>query len=187
MTLQADLALAVEVLRDGGIILYPTDTVWGLGCDATNSDAVRRIYGIKRRSDSKALITLVADEEMLNRHADVTPEVLNLVRSAQKPLTVIYGHARGLASNLLASDGSVGIRIPSDDYASRLCRLLGRPIVSTSANISGEPAAAVFGEISDEILGAVDYVASHRREDERKSPPSSIIKIGAGGEVIVLR
>lgn len=188
MTLNEDIRTAVATLRKGGVILYPTDTIWGLGCDATNPDAVRRIYEIKKRSDSKALITLVANEAMLERYVEEVPEVAwQLLEAAVDPLTVIYDRGVNLAPNLLAEDGSVAIRIPRDDYASRLARELHRPVVSTSANISGSPAPACFARIDPALLEAVDYVASHRRADRTPHRPSSIIKLSAGGLIKVIR
>lgn len=188
MTLQEDLTLAVEALRRGGVIIYPTDTIWGIGCDATRADAVARVYELKRRADSKALITLMADTRMLERYVDDPPEVaLQLMELAEKPVTVIYDSAAGLAPNLLAADGSAGVRIPRDDYASALCRMLRRPVVSTSANISGAPSPATFAAIDPALLAAADYVATHRRDDTSPHVPSTIIKIGAGGLFKVIR
>ena len=182
------LRLAVDTLRRGGIIIYPTDTIWGIGCDATNPDAVARVYRLKQREDSKALITLVSDIAMLERYvADIPDVAYELLDAAVSPLTVIYDRGINLAPNLLAADGSVGIRIPADDYASRLCRMLRRPIVSTSANISGAPSPALFSQITPALLAAADYVAYHRRDDTAPHRASSIIKLSADGQVKIIR
>lgn len=184
-----DIETAVSVMKNGGIIAYPTDTVWGIGCDATNDAAVKRIYEIKRRSDSKALITLVPDEEMLQRHIDgcVSSVCREMLQSSDRPTTVVYPRGRELAPSLLAGDGSVGIRITRYGFPGDLCRAMGCPVVSTSANISGEPAASVFSEISPEILDAVDYVALTGRDADAPSRPSRVVKITDGGDVIILR
>lgn len=188
LTLPDDLRHATDTLRRGGIIIYPTDTIWGIGCDATNPEAVSRVYALKQRDDSKALITLVSDIAMLERYVDTVPDVAyELLEAADTPLTVIYDRGIRLAPNLLAPDGSVGIRIPSDDYASRLCRMLRRPIVSTSANISGAPAPASFSEIDPSLLQAADYVAHHRRNDSAPHKASSIIKLSSSGEIKIIR
>lgn len=188
LTLPDDLRHATDTLRRGGIIIYPTDTIWGIGCDATNPEAVSRVYALKQRDDSKALITLVSDIAMLERYVDTVPDVAyELLEAADTPLTVIYDRGIRLAPNLLAPDGSVGIRIPSDDYASRLCRMLRRPIVSTSANISGAPAPASFSEIVPSLLQAADYVAHHRRNDSAPHKASSIIKLSSRGEIKIIR
>lgn len=186
--LQDEVKKAVEVMRNGGVILYPTDTVWGIGCDATNEEAVKRVYEIKRRSDSKALICLVDSEARLTRYvrrvSDVTWDMIEL---ATKPLTVIYDNATGLAPNLLAEDGSVGIRITKEEFSKELCFRFQKPIVSTSANISGEPTPQTFDEISDEIKNAVDYVVKYSQRSKEKHQPSSIIKINADGEFTIIR
>lgn len=183
-----DIRQACEVLEKGGIILYPTDTVWGIGCDATNPEAVRKVYKLKKRDDSKALITLVASSSWIDRYVEDVPEVAREILDATiKPLTIIYDRGKNLAENLLASDGSIGIRITGDFYSSELCRRFNRPIVSTSANISGEKAPSIFSEIAPEIIGNVDFVASWRRDDKEVANPSGIIKIGKGGVINILR
>lgn len=183
-----DLRGALDILRRGGVILYPTDTVWGLGCDATNSEAVKRIYEIKRRPDSKALITLVGSEAMLERAVAEVPEVAwQLLEVAVDPLTVVYDRGSGVAPELLAPDGSIGVRLVREGFASELCRRLGRPLVSTSANIAGEPTPLSFGEISDEILGAADYVCTTGRQDPPAAKASAVIKLGCDGTVKILR
>ena len=186
--LAQDISSAVAVLRKGGIIVYPTDTVWGIGCDACNSEAVRRIFEIKRRADSKALITLVADGEDVARYtASDFSVAMKLIGESRRPTTVIYPGARGLAPELMADDGSVGIRLTSEIVSASICRGLGRPLVSTSANISGRPAPALFGEISEEILNAADYVVEARRDDVSAALPSRIMKIEPDGSVTVIR
>ena len=186
--LQDEIKKAVEVLRKGGVILCPTDTVWGIGCDATNAEAVKRVYEIKKRADSKALICLVDSESRLCRYvrnvADVTWDMIEL---STKPLTVIFDNATGLAENLLAEDGSVGIRVTREEFSKELCYRFQKPIVSTSANISGEPTAMTFDEIDDEIKNAVDYVVRYNQRCKEKHMPSSIIKISASGEFTIIR
>lgn len=184
----ADARRCVEVLRKGGIILYPTDTVWGIGCDAANAEAVARIYTLKHRADSKAMIVLASSLAMLERSVEEVPEVgYELLEAAVDPLTVVYDHGRGLAPNLLAADGSVGIRLTSDPFCQALCHGLGRPIVSTSANVSGAPAARFFNEIAPEILEGVDYAAMWRRDDRTSRRPSSVIRLHSDGRVAILR
>ena len=179
---------AVEVMRAGGIILYPTDTVWGIGCDATNPEAVEKVYEIKRRNDSKALISLVDSDVRLQRYvrnvADVT---WNMIELSEKPLTSIFDNVTGVAPNLIAEDGSAGIRITKEEFSRELCFRFQKPIVSTSANISGEPTPRTFAEISDEIKEAVDYVVKYNRQCKEKHKPSSIIKMQANGQFIIIR
>ena len=183
-----DLREAVETLRRGGVILYPTDTVWGLGCDATRSEAVRRIYEIKRRADSKALITLVGDVADLYRYVSDVPDIaLSLIELSAKPLTIVYDKGVNLAPELLSADGSVGIRVSRERFSSQLCRKLRRPVVSTSANRSGEATPAIFDEISPEIRAAVDYVVSYRQDDRCQAVPSSVIKLGSDSTVKIIR
>ena len=179
---------ALQVLRDGGVILYPTDTVWGLGCDATNEKAVARIYEIKRRADSKALVLLACDLDMVARHVKQVPDsAIDLVEVNDSPMTLIYPDAVGLAPNVVAEDGSVGIRIPMNDFCVALVRKFRRPIVSTSANISGEPTPKKFKEIPEEIRAAVDYVVAPALEKGSTGKASQIIKVGPGSEVKVIR
>lgn len=183
-----DISKAIEVMNRGGVILYPTDTIWGLGCDATNEEAVKRIYEIKRRNDAKALITLVDSEAKIDFYVREVPEVAwQLIDVAERPLTIIYDGARNLAPNLLAEDGSAGIRITKEEFSRNLCMRMRRAIVSTSANISGEPSPKCFADISPEILKAVDYVCTSRRNETHNPPASNIIKLGVGGEVKVIR
>lgn len=183
-----DIKKAVEVLRSGGVILYPTDTIWGLGCDATNKEAVKRIYDIKQRDDSKSMLVLIDNPAKLNSYINEVPEIAwDLIDVADKPLTVIYPGAKNLAENLIASDGTVGIRITNEEFSRNLCRQFRLPLVSTSANISGRPAPANFSEIAPEITEQVDYVVQYRQDDLTKAAPSGIIKLGIGGEVTVIR
>lgn len=179
---------ALEVLLRGGVILYPTDTVWGIGCDATNEEAVRRVYDIKRRADSKAMLVLIDSAAKLDRYVKEVPAVAwDLVELADKPLTIIYPEARNLAPSLTGADGSIGIRVTSEEFSQRLCFQLRRPLVSTSANISGQPSPANFAEISEEIKSTVDYVVDYRRRDKAPVRPSSIIKLSAGGVFTIIR
>lgn len=183
-----DIKNALKVLRDGGVILYPTDTVWGLGCDATKAEAVRRIYDIKKRADSKSLIVLVNSVTMLSRYVDNPPDIaLELAELAEKPLTVVYDRGRGLAQGVTSDDGSVGVRICSDPFCDGLLSAFRKPLVSTSANISGSEAPAVFDEISEEIKAAVDYVCVWRQDDRSRAAASSVIKISANGVIKILR
>ena len=185
-----DLQAALKVLREGGVILYPTDTVWGIGCDATNAEAVARVYEIKKRADSKAMLVLLDGAGKLQGYMEKVPETAWMLLEAsegQKPLTIIYPRAKNLAANLLAEDGSVGIRITEELFSKALCEQLRRPIVSTSANFSGEPAAKLFSEISPEILEAVDYVCLFRRDDNSPAQPSSIIKIDDKERINIIR
>lgn len=183
-----DIKQAVDVMRRGGVILYPTDTVWGIGCDATRSDAVKRIFEIKRRNDHKALITLVSNPDDLWRYLDDVPEVaFQLIEATVRPLTIVYDHGRNVAPELLAPDGSIGIRVTTEKVSSALCRALRRPLVSTSANISGQPTPAIFSKISPEIINAVDYVMTSRRNDQTPALPSQVIKLTDSGIVTILR
>ena len=184
----ADIRQAVEVMRQGGVILYPTDTVWGIGCDATNAEAVKRVYEIKKRDDSKALICLVDSDVRMQRYFRNVPEVAwDLIELAEKPTTVILDNANGFAPNLIAEDGSVAIRVTREEFSKELCYRFQKPIVSTSANISGEPAAQNYRDISEEILNAVDYVCTTRRQEHKPHTPSSIIKLSPDGEVKIIR
>ncbi len=188
MNCTIDIENAVKVLREGGVILYPTDTIWGIGCDATNPEAVEKVYKIKQREDSKALICLVDSDSRIQRYVRDVPDVAwDVMELATKPTTVILDGATGLAPNLLAEDGSVGLRITREEFSKQLCYRFQKPIVSTSANISGEPSARTFKEISQEIIDSVDYVCSFRRGDKTKAQPSSIIRLRKNGEVEIIR
>lgn len=183
-----DIQAAIEVLRQGGTILYPTDTIWGIGCDATNAEAVRRVFEIKQRADSKALICLVDSPGRLQRYVRQVPDVAwDIIDLATKPTTVILSGAVNLTPNLLAEDGSVGLRVTSEVFSHQLCFRFQKAIVSTSANISGQPAPQRFDDISDEIKRAVDYVCLSRQRDTSRHEPSAIIKLGPNGEVQVIR
>ena len=186
--IREEIKKACEVLQRGGVILYPTDTVWGIGCDATNEEAVKRVYEIKRRADSKAMLVLVDSDVKVDFYVKDVPEVAwDLIQYATKPLTVIYDDARNLASNLIGEDGSVGIRVTSEEFSKQLCYRFRKAIVSTSANISGEPSPASFGEIQDEIKQAVDYIVEYRQDEPAGAKPSSILKLGRGGVIKIIR
>lgn len=191
---------ALEVLRSGGVILYPTDTVWGIGCDATDPEAVAKIYEIKKRQDSKSLVLLAADIDMICRYVKEIPEMaVQLIEVNDKPMTIIYPDAiagekgnmkadrRCLAFNTIAEDGTVGIRIPMMDFCRQLSAKLGRPIVSTSANISGEPTPKKFSEISDPIRSAVDHIVDPSLEQGSTGRSSSIIKVGLDYSIEIIR
>lgn len=185
---EKDIQEAVRIMKQGGVILYPTDTVWGIGCDATNANAVKKVYEIKRREDSKAMICLVDSDNRLQRYVRDVPDVAwDLLTLATKPTTVILDGADGVASNLIAEDGSLGVRITQEEFSRELCYRLQRPVVSTSANISGEPAAQNYRDISPEIINAVDYVCVSRRNEHQPHQPSSIIRLKKNGEVEILR
>ena len=188
MNIKEDINNAVEVMRRGGIILYPTDTVWGIGCDATNAEAVARIYEIKKRDDSKAMICLVDSDVRMQRYVRDVPNVAwDLMELATKPTTVILDNAVNLAPNLIAEDGSIAMRITREEFSKELCFRMQKPIVSTSANISGEPAAQNYCDISEDLLSAVDYVCWTRRQEHKPHTPSSIIKLTADGVVTIIR
>lgn len=183
-----DLQQAVEIIKKGGVILYPTDTVWGIGCDATNTSAVQRIYEIKQREEQKAMLVLLENPSLIQSYVEEIPEMAwDLIELSNKPLTIIYPQAKNLAENLIGGDKSIGIRITKELFSSAMCQRLRRPIVSTSANISGQPAAATFSEISDEIKQAVDYIVNYRQDDASTPQPSSIIKLEKGNIVTVIR
>ena len=175
-------------MNEGGVILYPTDTIWGIGCDATNEEAVRRVYQIKQRSDSKAMLVLVDSPVKVDFYVQDVPEVAwDVIEVADKPLTIIYSGARNLASNLIAEDGSVGIRVTNEEFSKRLCQQFRKAIVSTSANISGQPSPANYSEITEELKSMVDYVVGYRQEEMGHPKPSSIIKLDKGGVIKIIR
>lgn len=198
--MKEEMQKVLEVLREGGVILYPTDTVWGIGCDATNPEAVAKVYAIKNREDSKSLVLLASDMDMICRYVREVPEMaVQLVEVNDKPMTIIYPGAvagengcmkadrRLLAYNTVAEDGTVGIRIPMMDFCRQLVAKLGRPIVSTSANISGEPTPKKFAEISEEIKSAVDYIVDPSLEKGSTGQSSSIIKVGLDYSIEIIR
>ena len=188
ITFEQDIKNALDTLRKGGIILYPTDTIWGIGCDATNAEAVKRIYNLKRREESKSMLALVDSEAALERTVDDVPDVAwELMEAAVRPLTIIYDHPHGVAENLLADDGSLGVRITKERFSNELCRRLRRPLVSTSANISGDKAPASFREIKQEILDGVDYVVSYSQDNDMAAAASNIIKLSDGGLFKIIR
>ena len=194
-----DLQEALRELRNGGIIVYPTDTVWGIGCDATNAEAVAKIYALKQREDSKSMLVLLDSPAKLPYYVGEVPETAWVLLEAtendandandgmMKPLTLIYPHARNMAPNLIAEDGSIGIRISKEPFSKALCAQLKHPIVSTSANISGHPTAHFYAEIEQAILDGADYVCRFRREDDCPAEPSSIIQLLADGSFKILR
>ena len=188
MKVEEDIKNAVEVMKRGGVILYPTDTVWGIGCDATNADAVARIYKIKKREETKAMICLVDSDNRIQRYVRNVPEVAwDVMNLATKPTTVILDGAKGLAENLIAEDGSIAMRITQEEFSKALCYRMQKPIVSTSANISGEPTAQNYRDISEEIISQVDYVCATRRNEHKPHKPSSIIRLRQNGEVTIIR
>jgi len=192
MTREQDIKNAVEVLRKGGVILYPTDTVWGIGCDATNAEAVKRVYDIKQRDDSKAMICLVDSDARLQRYVRQVPDVAwqlidSLKEGDVKPTTIILDGAVNLAPNLIAADGSIALRITSEPFSRELCYRFQKALVSTSANISGEPAAQNYQNIDPRIIEQVDYVCWSRRQEHKPHQPSSIIRLRQNGEVEIIR
>lgn len=187
---------ALKVLRAGGVILYPTDTVWGIGCDATNPDAVAKVFSIKKRPEAKSLVLLACDMDMVAKYIKVIPNIaIDLVDVNDKPMTIIYPGAitsdtpdrHYIAHNAVAEDGSVGIRIPMMDFCKELVRRLGRPLVSTSANISGEPTPRMFTDISQEIKDAMDYIVPKKVDDCSTGTASQILKVGLNGEIEIIR
>lgn len=188
MTLSEDIANAVAAMRCGGVIVYPTDTVWGIGCDARSPEAVRKVFAIKHRADSKALITLVSSVEMLGRHTcELSDDALTLATETDRPVTVVYPRGRDVATELMADDGSIGIRLTREEVSAALCDALGAPVVSTSANISGQPAAGCFADIDSRILEAADYVMLARRDDTTPAQPSKVVKLLPDGTIKILR
>jgi L-threonylcarbamoyladenylate synthase len=183
-----DIKKACEIMRKGGVILYPTDTIWGIGCDATNEEAVKKIYRIKQRYESKAMLVLLDTPDKLGIYVKEVPEIAwDLIALSEKPLTIIYDGAKNLASNLIAEDGSIGIRITREAFSKELCKQFGKPIVSTSANISGKPSPASFEEIDEEIKKRVDYIVAFRQKENRKATSSSILKLGGDGTIRIIR
>lgn len=187
-TVAEDLRNAVDTLRKGGLVLYPTDTVWGLGCDATNARAVDRLRALKGRSAGKAMLVLVDTPRRVEQYVEKVPEVAReLMECASEPLTIIYDNGIGFAPGVCADDGSIGIRVAGEEYCRRLCHGLGRPVVSTSANLAGEITPANFAQISETLKSQVDYVAFTKRDADEERLPSHIVRIGDGGLVKIIR
>lgn len=183
-----DINKALEVLRKGGIILYPTDTVWGIGCDATNADAVTKIFELKKRDTQKPMLVLMDSANRLPSYLREVPEIsYDLIELTTKPLTIVYDGAKNLANNLIAADGSIGIRITEESFSKMLCQRLNKPIVSTSANLSGNPTPHSFNQISEEIKNGVDYIVNFRQTENKPLTRSGIIKLGSNGTVKVIR
>ena len=195
VVMEEDLKTAVEVMRKGGVILYPTDvgrgpadTIWGIGCDATNAEAVDKVYKIKKRANNKAMLVLVGKMEDVENYVETVPEMAyQLNELSEKPITIIYDNALNLAQELLGDNSSVGIRVSREVFTQRLCKMLRKPIVSTSANIAGEPSPAFFDEISDEIKSAVDYIVKYRQDDKTPHAPSSVVMLSADNTIKILR
>ena len=186
--LKGDISNCLKVLQEGGVILYPTDTVWGLGCDATNAKAVEKLYQLKKRSDAKSMLVLVDCAGRIQNYVAEMPDIAwDLIEVSNKPLTIIYPNAKNLAHNLLAEDKSVGIRVTNESFSHQLCARFRKPIVSTSANISGQPTPLFFEEVTDEIKTACDYVVQFRQTDKEKKEPSNIIKLNADGSIQIIR
>ncbi len=188
MPFNDDIDNCLQFLNKGGLILYPTDTVWGIGCDATNAEAVAKIYALKKREDGKSMIVLLADEKEIPAYvSQADPKISDYIKGISKPTTVIYEDAKGLANNLINKDGSIAIRIVKDPFCCKLIKLFGKPIVSTSANLSGYPAAANFNDIDIEIKNGVDYIVQHRQDDVTEAIPSAIVKWNADGSLSIIR
>ncbi len=188
MEMVEEIKKVLKVLKEGGVILYPTDTIWGIGCDATNEKAVEKVYKIKQRADSKSMLVLMENPALLERYVDNVPEVAwDMVEITTTPLTIIYPNAKNLAKNLLASDGTIGIRFTKEKFTTELIKKFRKPIVSSSANVSGQESPAFFDEISEEIKSQVDYVVGYRQDDRSPAKASSIIKLGEGGKIDILR
>jgi L-threonylcarbamoyladenylate synthase len=188
MIFEEDIKESLNTLRNGGVILYPTDTVWGLGCDATNQAAVEKIYKIKSREEGKSLLVLVNNELMVGRYVTEVPEIAyELMSVSDSPLTIIYPCGKNLAPGVCASDGSVGIRICMDDFCSELINRFRKPIISTSANLGGNPTPGNFIEIEESLIGMADYVVKYRQDDRQKQTASPVIKIGSNGTIKIIR
>lgn len=185
---EEDITAALAVLRNGGLILYPTDTIWGIGCDATDEKAVKKVFSLKQRSESKSLVILLADaKDLLHYVANPRPDIIDILSGFERPTTVIYEGALGLAPNVISEDGSVAIRIVQDTFCRHLIKRLRKPLVSTSANISGQPSPANFGQVSEPIRAGADYVVKYRQDDESPHAASRIIRIAADGTISVIR
>lgn len=185
---KSDINLCLETLNKGGLILYPTDTIWGIGCDATKSEAIKKIYELKNREEKKSLITLVSDENMIRNYVSNPPGILlKYISHAQKPTTIIFKDAINLPQRLISDDGSIAMRIPKDDFCIQLIKQLGKPLVSTSANISGEKFPQNFSEVSQVIKNGVDFIVQHRQHDNSENSPSSIIRLNEKGDIEIIR
>ena len=186
--IKEDLRKASEVLHQGGMIVYPTDTIWGIGCDATNAEAVGRVYALKQRTDHKAMLVLIDSPAKLNGYVSQVPDIaFDLLEVSDKPLTIIYPNAKNLAFNLLGEDGSVGIRVTNERFSHELCKLFRKPLVSTSANISGLPSPSLFSEVAEAIKNSVDYVVRYRQNETVRAKPSGIIKLSEDGCIQIIR
>ncbi|MDE5790120.1 MAG: threonylcarbamoyl-AMP synthase [Muribaculaceae bacterium] len=186
--MKESLDKALKVLKEGGIILYPTDTVWGIGCDATNTEAVERIFALKKRADAKAMLMLVGSDGQLQQYVREVPEIAwQLIDAAVNPLTIIYDEPVNISPALMAEDGSAGFRITNEYFSKTLCQRLRHPLVSTSANVSGKPTPGTFDEIAKEIIDGVDYVVEVRRDEKGTHTPSNIIKVGNDSVVKIIR
>ncbi|MBN2174237.1 MAG: threonylcarbamoyl-AMP synthase [Bacteroidales bacterium] len=186
--MKEDIKKAVEVLKSGGIILYPTDTIWGLGCDATSARAVQKIYKIKQRSGNTPLLVLLEDEKKIGKYVMKVPDIIgDLLKSIDSPTTIIYPNAKNLAKNVLADDGSIGIRIVRDEFCQKLLKEFDKPLVSTSANLTGEKAPVTFRDISNAIKEKVDYIVESNRQEVHKTKASTIIKMKDNGEFEIIR
>ncbi|NQV01092.1 MAG: threonylcarbamoyl-AMP synthase [Bacteroidia bacterium] len=186
--MKQEIRNCIDVLRKGGTILYPTDTIWGIGCDATSSRAVEKIFKIKKRMESKRLIVLLDRKEMLHQYIESIPNIaLDLMDSVKTPLTIIYPNAKNLAKNIIASDGTIAIRLVHFEFCYKLIRMFGKPIVSTSANISGQAAPLIYKNIPEEIINQVDYTVNLAREEIRETKPSTIIKLEINGDFEIIR
>lgn len=183
-----DINQALETLKNGGLILYPTDTIWGIGCDATNPEAIEKVFALKGRDKSKSMLILLHNDNQLASYVKEIPEVAyELIEVTERPLTIIYSGAKNLASNALAEDGSIGIRIADHPFCQQLLQRFRKPIISTSANISGEPSALTFDAISETIKGGVDYIVEYGQKDHQKGKPSMIMKLEPSGKFDFLR
>lgn len=185
--MKREIEFSLRALNDGGILIYPTDTIWGIGCDATSEEAVARIYEIKKRMESKSLVTLVSDQEMLKKYVPVVPQgVSDFLRSAIKPTTVIYANPQGIAANAISSDNTIAIRVPNNDFCVELIRAFGKPIISTSANYSGSPSPTCFADIEEGLLAKADYIVNLSRHEIQESA-SQIVKFDQDGQIIYIR
>lgn len=186
--MNTEINKTLQIIEDGGIILYPTDTIWGIGCDATNAVAIKKIYDLKQRDDSKSLIILLAEAKDIFQYvANPHPDIIHIIKTFDRPTTVIYEQAIGLPDNLVNKDGSIAIRITKDPFCKSLIKRLRKPLISTSANISGQPSPQAFDQIEDAIKNGVDYIVDHRKEERNDVPPSRILKILSDGSINVIR